>query len=232
VAAIQSANHELGTVQPIADLDLPIPLFVDACASMGRLSLPAGWDAVAGSAHKWGGPGGVGVLLVRARSPWESPFPGDDRVDERATGFENVPAILAAAAALQAVVAERDAANARAHRQIDRLRAAITSMDGATVLGDPTDRLPHLVTVAFDRVDGEALIDGLAGAGIGAASGSACGASAVEPSRIVAALGALDAATHGNLRISVTRETDDAQIEDLVEVLPRVVANLRGGLPG
>ena len=70
---------------------LDVPLFVDACASMGRLPLPRGWDALAGSAHKWGGPAGVGVLLVRKGARWVNPFPGDDRIDERASGFENVP---------------------------------------------------------------------------------------------------------------------------------------------
>ncbi|MGH3346654.1 MAG: aminotransferase class V-fold PLP-dependent enzyme, partial [Nocardioides sp.] len=67
LAALQSANHEVGTTQPVGELELPdgVPLFVDACASMGRLPLPGGWSAAAGSAHKWGGPAGVGVLLVR-----------------------------------------------------------------------------------------------------------------------------------------------------------------------
>ena len=81
---------------PSASSQLPddVPLFMDACASMGRLPLPDGWAAAAGSAHKWGGPAGVGVLLVRKGARWRNPFPADDRVDERATGFENVPAVL------------------------------------------------------------------------------------------------------------------------------------------
>ena len=76
--ALQSANHEVGTVQPVEQAAAAIgdvPLFVDACASMGRLPLPAGWAAAAGSAHKWGGPAGVGVLLVRKGARWRNPFP-------------------------------------------------------------------------------------------------------------------------------------------------------------
>ena len=146
VVALQTANHEVGTVQPVGGLELPddVPLFIDACASMGRLPLPDGWAAAAGSAHKWGGPAGVGVLLVRKGARWRNPFPGDDRVDERSTGFENVPAALAAAAALQAVVAERDEVNARQHALVDRTprgwpRRSPTSRSSATpTAGSPT----------------------------------------------------------------------------------------------
>ena len=125
--ALQSANHEVGTIQPVGEVELPdgVPLFMDACASMGRLPLPDGWSVAAGSAHKWGGPAGVGVLLVRKGARWRSPFPEDDRVDERVAGFENVPAALGAAAALQAVVAERDEVNARQHALVDRIRARV-----------------------------------------------------------------------------------------------------------
>ena len=94
---------------------------------MGRLPLPGGWAAAAGSAHKWGGPAGVGVLLVRKGARWRNPFPGDDRVDERSSGFENVPAVLAAAAALQAVVAERDEVNARHHALVDVVRRRVAA---------------------------------------------------------------------------------------------------------
>lgn len=228
VAAVQAANHEVGTLQHLDELgDLDVPLFVDACASMGRLPLPAAWDAVAGSAHKWGGPAGVGVLVVRKGLAWESPFPGDDRVDERATGFENVAAVLAAAAALQMVVAERAETEARQRALIDLVRQRVGAMSGVEVLGDPVDRLPHLVTFAFEHIDGEALVTALDKAGYGAASGSACGASALEPSKVVAALGDLDALTHGNLRVSLTRETTQRDVEGFLDALPDVVAELR-----
>ena len=119
VVALQAANHEVGTLQPVAVAAGVAPVFMDACASMGRLPLPEGWSVAAGSAHKWGGPAGVGVLLVRKGVVWRNPFPADDRADERVSGFENVPAALAAAAALQAVVAERDAGQ-RASARDDR----------------------------------------------------------------------------------------------------------------
>ena len=224
VVALQSANHEVGTLQPVSDLDVAVPLFVDACASMGRLPLPRGWDAVAGSAHKWGGPAGVGVLLVRKGTRWVNPFPGDDRIDERASGFENVPAALAAAAALRAVVTERDEVNARQSALVDRIRTAAAQIPDVEVVGDPVDRLPHLVTFSCLYVDGEALVTELDRRGYGVASGSACTASTLTPSRVLEAMGVL---THGNVRVSLTRDTTEADVDGFLAVLPEVVRDIR-----
>ena len=227
VAALQSANHEVGTRQPVAAVAarLPdVPLFVDASASMGREPLPEGWSAAAGSAHQWGGPAGVGILLVRRRARWRSPFPTDDRVDPRTSGHENVPAALAAAAALQAVVAERAEVAPRQHALVARLRAAAASLPDTEVVGAPEDRLPHLVTFSCLYVDGESLVHGLDRAGLAVASGSACTASTLEPSHVLAAMGAL---THGNVRVGLTRSTTAAEVEALVVALPEVVAALR-----
>lgn len=227
VAALQSANHEVGTVQPVeqvADRLGGVPLFVDARASMGRLPLPRGWAALAGSAHLWGGPAGVGVLLVRKGARWRTPYPGDDRVDERTAGFENVPAALAAAAALQAVVAEQREVGERQHALIDALRAGVARLPDVDLVGDPVDRLPHLLTFSCLYADGEALVDGLARHGLDVASGSACTASSLQPSRVLAAMGAL---THGNVRLSLDRGTDADDVEALLRVLPDVVAAAR-----
>lgn len=224
VVALQQANHEVGTVQPVAEAAAVAPVFMDACASMGRLPLADGWSVAAGSAHKWGGPAGVGVLLVRKGAAWRNPFPADDRVDERASGFENVPAALGAAAALQAVVAEREEVNARHVVMIDRIRAAAAAVPDTEVVGDPVDRLPHLVTFSCLYVDGEALVDSLNRRGFSVASGSACTASTLEPSHVLAAMGAL---THGNVRVSLTRETTEDEVERFCAALPDVVAAIR-----
>lgn len=227
VVALQTANHEVGTLQPVGGLDLPddVPLFTDACASMGRLPLPGGWAAAAGSAHKWGGPAGVGVLLVRKRARWRNPFPGDDRADERSTGFENVPAALAAAAALQAVVAERDEVNARQHELVDVVRRRVAAeVPDVEVVGDPDIRLPHLVTFSCLYVDGEALVTELDRRGFGIASGSACTASTLTPSHVLEAMGVL---THGNVRLSLQRETNRADVDAFCDALPGVVTEIR-----
>ncbi|MEP6813976.1 MAG: aminotransferase class V-fold PLP-dependent enzyme [Marmoricola sp.] len=226
VVAVQTANHEVGTVQPVAEITAACeaPVFIDACASAGRLPLPEGWAAAAGSAHKWGGPAGVGVLLVRKGTRWRNPFPGDDRVDERGTGFENVPGAIAAAAALQAVVSESAALGARQRDLVDRLRSAAAGIPDTEVVGDPVDRLPQLVTFSCLYVDGEALVTELDRLGFGVASGSACTASTLEPSHVLAAMGAL---THGNVRVSLTRDTTEEEVDRFCRALPDVVARLR-----
>jgi cysteine desulfurase len=227
VVAVQSANHEVGTRQPLAEITAAlrgVPLFVDACASAGRQRLPDGWAAAAASAHKWGGPAGVGVLLVRKGSRWRNPFPGDDRVDERGAGFENVAGALAAAAALQAVVAERDEVGARQAALVDRVRAAVAALPDVEVVGDPVARLPHLVTFSCLYVDGEALVLALDRHGYAVASGSACTASTLEPSHVLAAMGTL---THGNVRLSLTRGAVAADVDGFLAVLPGVVRDLR-----
>jgi cysteine desulfurase len=226
VVAVQHANHEVGTMQPVAAVAdaVDVPVFVDACAAMGRLPLPEGWTTAAGSAHKWGGPAGVGVLLVRGGARWETPFPADDRADPRGSGFEDVPAALAAAAALQAVVAEREEVGARQRALVDRVRAAAAAVPDVDVVGDAVDRLPHLVTFSCLYVNGEAIVAELDRHGFGVASGSACTASTLEPSHVLAAMGAL---THGNVRVSLTRDTTEDDVARFCAVLPDVVAGLR-----
>ena len=226
VLAVQSANHEVATVQPVAraaELAGGAPVFVDACASMGRMPLPDGWSVAAGSAHKWGGPAGVGVLLVRKGTRWRNPFPGDDRVDERATGFENVPAALAAAAALQAVV--DDSTTVERHRSLTaRIRQEVGALPDVELFGDPVDRLPHLVAFSCLYVDGEALVTDLDRAGLGVASGSACTASTLTPSHVLEAMGVL---THGNLRVSLARDTTESEVSELLDALPVLIRRIR-----
>ena len=229
VVAVQVANPEVGTLQPLAEVAgicgrHDVPLFTDAAAAAGRLPLPEGWSAAAASAHKWGGPAGVGVLLVRKGSRWRAPFPTDDRTDSRVAGFENVPAALAAAAALQAVVAEGEERTARQRRLTERLRRGLLDVPDVDVVGDPVHRLPHVVSFSCLYVEGEALVAALDRRGLAVASGSACTASSLEPSHVLVAMGAL---THGNVRVSLARDASDADVERLLGTLPGVVQSLR-----
>jgi cysteine desulfurase len=227
VVALQAANQEVGTRQPVDEVQLPdgVPLLVDAAAAIGHDPLPRQWSVLTGSAHKWGGPAGVGVLVVRRGTRWQNPFPGEDGLDQ-AGGFANVPAALAAAAALQAVLAEREEVAARQFRQVERIRAVAAALPDTEVVGDPQQRLPHLVTFSCLYVGGDEIVSALARRGYGVASGSACTASTLEPSHVLAAMGAL---THGNVRVSLARDTTDEQVDGFCAALPDVVAQIREG---
>jgi cysteine desulfurase len=231
--AVQSANHEVGTVQPVeaaaqAAGAAGVPLLVDAAQSLGRLPVPAGWSALAGSAHKWGGPAGVGVLVLRRGTRYRSPLPEDGRGGGLAPGFENVPAALAAAAALQARAAEAADLEARHRAWVARVRAELPRLvPDVTLLGDPEDRLPHLVTFSCLYVDGEALLGALDREGLAVSSGSSCTSSTLAPSHVLEAMGVL---THGNVRVSFGRDSTEADLDRLLEVLPRVVAQVRRDL--
>ncbi len=235
LVSIQSANQEIGTVQPIAELAercraAGAPLHVDAAQSVGRVPVDAGsWDAdlVTASAAKFGGPSGVGLLLVRERTRWARPGPEDDRGDGRLAGPLDVPGAVSTAAALLARSAEIEAEAARHHEFTARIRAVIAArVPDADLHGDPEPggRLPHLVSMSFLYVDGEALLGELEREGIAAASGSACTASSLSPSHVLEAVGAL---THGNLRVSLGRDTTADEVERLLDALPPAVARLR-----
>jgi cysteine desulfurase len=231
--AVQSANHEVGSLQPVeqvgeAAAEAGVPLLVDAAQSLGRLPVPGGWSVLAGSAHKWGGPPGVGLLVVRRGTRYRSPLPDDERGSGLVPGFENVPGALAAAAALQARLAEAEELAARHTAWVERIREEVPRrVPDVEVVGHPTQRLPHLVTFSCLYVDGEALLTALDREGIAVSSGSSCTSSTLAPSHVLEAMGVL---THGNVRVSLARDTTSEDVERFLDVLPGVVAEVREGL--
>jgi cysteine desulfurase len=235
LASLMTGNHEVGTLQPVAAVaaacrELGVPLHTDAAQSAGRLPVPAGWSLLSASAHKWGGPPGVGVLAVRTGTRWRNPAPADEREAGRVPGFENVPAAVAAAASLRAVAAEAGTENARLSALVDRIRATVAAtVSDVEVVGDPADRLPHLVTFSCLYVDGEALLHELDRRGFAVSSGSSCTSSTLTPSHVLEAMGVL---SHGNVRVSLHRGTTEADVDRFLGVLPGIVAELRAGLEG
>jgi cysteine desulfurase len=232
-AAVQSANHEVGTRQPLPKIaeqlrQAGVPLMVDAAQSVGREAVPADWDVLTASAHKWGGPSGVGVLAVRSGVRWRSPLPADAHEGARVPGFVAVPAIFAAAVALQEAEAERVTATERLHALTARLRERLVAqIPHAVALGDPDDRLPHIVTLSIPYVAGEALLADLDRAGFAVSSGSSCVADSLVPSHVLVAMGAL---THGNLRVSLPPDVTDRDVDRFISVLPPIVASAREAL--
>jgi cysteine desulfurase len=205
-----------------------VPLLSDAAQSIGRVPVDVaalGVSVLTASAHKWGGPAGVGVLVVRKGTRWRSPVPYDERESRRVPGFENVPAILGAVAALASVATERDETATRHGHLIDRLRARLPELvPDVEIVGDPVQRLPHLLTFSCLYVNGEALLGALDAAGFAVSSGSSCTASTLAPSHVLEAMGVL---THGNIRVSLSRDSTEADVDRLLAVLPGVVSRLR-----
>jgi cysteine desulfurase len=230
LAALISASHEVGTVQPVAEAaaacaDHGVPLYVDAAQSVPWGPPPAGWSILSASAHKWGGPPGVGLLVVRKGTRWASPYPADERESGRTPGVPDLPAIVAAAAALRATLAEAGAAAARLSALIDRVRATVAAtVPDVEVVGDPVDRLPHLVTFSCLYVDGEALLHALDRRGFAVSSGSSCTSDTLRPSHVLEAMGVL---SHGNVRVSLHRDTSTEQVDRFLAELPQVVSTLR-----
>ncbi len=230
LAALIAASHEVGTVQPVAEAAAAcaragVPLYVDAAQVVGHAPLPAGWSVLSASAHKWGGPPGVGLLVVRKGTRWESPWPADDRESGRTPGVVNLPAVVAAAASLRAAAADAAAEAARLAPLVDRIRARVAAdVPDVEVVGDPDHRLPHLVTFSCLYVDGEALLHALDRRGFAVSSGSSCTSSTLRPSHVLEAMGVL---SHGNVRVSLHRETTEADVERFLAELPGIVAGLR-----
>ncbi|WP_408612266.1 cysteine desulfurase family protein [Glycomyces dulcitolivorans] len=227
VLVVQSANHEVGTRQPVAGIaaGTDVPLVVDAAASLPWEPVPAGWSVLAASARKWGGLSGAGLLVVRKGVRWRNPFPGEDSSIREAIGEIDVPAAVAAAASLRAVVAEREELSKRMRALTERIREHIASQIPEVELpGDPVDRLPHIVTFSCLGVDGEVLLTELNRAGFAVSSGSACASTRLRPSHVLQAMGVL---SHGNVRVSLHRESTEDEVERFLEVLPGIVESIR-----
>ncbi|WPO74275.1 cysteine desulfurase/sulfurtransferase TusA family protein [Streptomyces sp. KN37] len=230
LACLQSANHEVGTEQPVAEVAAAcraagVPLLVDAAQSLAWGPVGGDWSLLTGSAHKWGGPAGVGLLVVRKGVRFAAQGPADERESGRAAGFENIPAVVAAAASLRAVRAEAAAEGARLRELTERIRARVPALvPDVEVVGDPVRRLPHLVTFSCLYVDGETLLHELDRAGFSVSSGSSCTSSTLTPSHVLRAMGVL---SEGNVRVSLPAGTEAAEVERFLDVLPGAVAGVR-----
>ncbi|MFE6618348.1 cysteine desulfurase/sulfurtransferase TusA family protein [Streptomyces sp. NPDC057740] len=230
LACLQSANHEVGTEQPVAEVagvcrEAGVPLLVDAAQSLGWGRVEGDWSVLTGSAHKWGGPSGVGLLVVRKGVRFAAQGPADERESGRAPGFENIPAIVAAAASLRAVRAEAAQEAVRLRELTERIRVQVPRLvPDVEVVGDPERRLPGIVTFSCLYVDGETLLHELDRAGFSVSSGSSCTSSTLTPSHVLRAMGVL---SEGNVRVSLPFGTAAQDVERFLEVLPGAVAGVR-----
>lgn len=226
LTAVQHANQELGTVQRLEDVaratqSAGVPLLVDATSSIGHIDPPAYWDALVAHPADWGGPAGIGVLALEPHTRWLPAWPeGDDW----APGGVSVPLALASAVALQERNEHRQHEGARLSALVDRIRARATDLTGVDVLGSPEERVPHIVTFSCLYVDGEVLLSELDRRGFAVGSGSACVSGTLEPSRVLAAVGAL---THGNVRVALHPGVSEKDVDRFLVALPDALAAVR-----
>ncbi|MGH9048019.1 MAG: cysteine desulfurase family protein [Acidimicrobiales bacterium] len=231
----QWANHEVATLQPVrgvveACVNAGVPVHVDACAALGHVPIDLGSlgaDLVSLSAHKLGGPPGVGVLVVAPGRRFDPLILGGMQERARRGGFENVPAIVGFGAVAEALSDGRlDDEAATDRRRVAALVAVGGKVSGVSVVGDPdpAGRLPHLVCLGVEGVEAEPVVIGLDRVGIAVHSGSACSSEAVEPSPVLAAMG-ID--PEKSLRLSVGWSSIEDDVEAFADAFERVVTELR-----
>jgi cysteine desulfurase len=236
-AVLQAANHEVGTRQPVAEVAAglaelaAVPLVVDASHQLVYGEPPSAVPIFTADARLWGGPAGVGLLVVRRGTRWLPPFPVDETQAGRGLGVPNVPVVVAAAAALRATRAERAAQAERLAGYLAQLRCRLPQLVPDAVLLGPdraADRLPHLLTFSCPYLDGEALLIELDRHGFAVSSGSSCTSDNLVPSHVLVAMGALSS---GNIRISLHPGVGQADIDRFLAVLPAAVAEVRSANP-
>jgi cysteine desulfurase len=231
---VQWGNHEVGTVQPVAEVvaacrERGVLVHVDAAQAVGHVDVDfraLGADLMSISAHKFGGPTGVGALLVRQGLRLPPLLVGGDQERARRAGLENVAAIAGLGALCGVLSDGAVAADGAEQRRLTQrvLDGVADRAFGLVRYGDPVDRLPHIVCFGVEGVEPQAVLLGLDRAGIAAHSGSACSSEALEPSPVLEAMG-VDA--HHSLRLSVGWSTTDADIDRVLAALPIVLADLR-----
>jgi len=234
------ANNEIGTIQPVADIARlararGVLVHTDAVQAAGLLDLDVdrlGVDLLSLSGHKFYAPKGVGVLYVRRGTPLVPLIHGGDQEGRRRAGTENLAGIVACGAALALVEQHRADTGVRLTALRDRLIEGIEArVPGALLNGDRARRLPGNVNVCLGNVQGETALLELEMESVYASSGSACHAGSQDPSHVLLAIGRSPELAHTALRLTLGAPTTEAEIDRVLEVLPRVVTGVREGAP-
>ncbi|MGH9178634.1 MAG: cysteine desulfurase family protein [Acidimicrobiales bacterium] len=239
VVSVMLANNEVGTVQPLSEVVEVVRrhapgavVHTDAVQAFPWLdvaTLAAGADLVAVSAHKFGGPKGVGALAVRSGVQLHPILHGGGQERDRRSGTHNVAGIVGMAAAMRATVEGRDATVARVRTLRDRLADGLLSaLPGTVETGTRGGRVAGSCHLRFPGVESEALLVLLDDAGVCASAGSACASGAMEPSHVLAAMGVPRAEALGSLRLSLGVTTTADEVDVALKTVPEAVARLRG----
>jgi cysteine desulfurase len=229
-------NNEVGVIQPVAEIarrcqEVGVVFHTDAVQALGKLPVSVAelsCTLLTISGHKIGAPKGIGALIVRDRKAVEAIIHGGGQQFGIRPGTENVAGAVALGRAVQLAAAEQASLAERLcalrNGLAGRLKAAVPDL---VVIAEQSPRAPHLLSVAFQGADSEALIMHLDLAGIAASSGSACSTGAVEPSHVLVAMGTPRELALGTIRFSFGRGSSEADVERAAEVVPAVVAKVR-----
>lgn len=236
IASAMWANNETGTIFPVADLaqlahSAGALFHTDAVQAVGKIPIDLKTteiDMLSLSGHKLHGPKGIGALYVRKGVKFKPLIRGGHQERGRRGGTENVPAIIGLGKAAELAMAHLGEEGTRVRALRDRLEQGILQKCGPCfVAGDRQNRLPNTSNIAFEHVDGEAILSHMNRAGIAASSGSACASGSTEPSHVLRAMNIPVTALHGAIRLSLSRENTDSDVDQVLQVLPGLVTNLR-----
>jgi cysteine desulfurase len=238
--SVMLANNETGAIQPVEEIarlgrERGVLVHSDAVQAAGKISIDVralGVDLLSISGHKIYAPKGVGALWVRKGVRIRPQIYGGRHERERRAGTENVPGIVAMGASAETARRELAAESLRIAGLRDRLERGICErVPDVTVNGDPAHRVPNTTNLTFDGIEGEALVIALDLQGISCSTGAACSSGAIEPSHVLTAMGLSAEQARATLRISLGKQNSQADVDRVLEVLPRVVARLRALSP-
>lgn len=239
LVTVMTANNEIGTIQPIAEIGkickkAGVLFHTDAVQAVGHIPIDVNemqCDMLSLSAHKFHGPRGVGALYCRKTVSLQNLIEGGAQERGRRAGTENLPAIAAMAVALENAVENIDKNNQYVSALRDKLIGGLSEIEKSIVNGDISSRLAGNVNICFEGIEGESLLLLLDSKGICASSGSACTSGSLDPSHVLLAIGLPHEIAHGSLRLSLSEENTQEQIDYILQEVPKIVAYLRSISP-
>ncbi|WP_302625300.1 cysteine desulfurase family protein [uncultured Eubacterium sp.] len=235
LVSIMYANNEIGTLQPITEIgricrEKDVLFHTDAVQAVGHVKIDVNEqniDLLSLSAHKFHGPKGVGALFARKNIPLTNMIEGGAQERGKRAGTENLPAIVGMAEALKEANSEIEEAAAKEIILRDRLIEGLSKISHSILNGDKKRRLPGNVNFCFEGVEGESLLLLLDAKGIEASSGSACTSGSLDPSHVLLAIGRPHEVAHGSLRLTISKENTEEEMDYMIKEIGNVVEYLR-----
>lgn len=235
LVTVMYANNEIGSIQPIAEIgavcrEKGVIFHTDAVQAVGHIHINVkeeNIDMLSLSAHKFHGPKGVGLLYARRGIRLTNIIEGGAQERGKRAGTENIPGIVGMVAALKEANANIDANAAKVSALRDRLIAGLGKIPHSALNGDRTRRLPGNVSFCFEGIEGESLLLLLDAKGICASSGSACTSGSLDPSHVLLAIGRPHEVAHGSLRLTLSEENTQEEVDYIIEETTKVVKYLR-----